>query len=301
MKIAVVQAAPELFNLERTLAKVDELSGKGARHGAGLLLFPESFIPAYPRGLGFGTVVGSRSDKGRQHWLAYWKNSISIPGPAVDALGAIARNAGIHLVIGVTERDASGHTLYCSILYFDPEGKLIGRHRKIKATGAERIIWGEGRGDDLQVMTTPFGRIGGLICWENYMPQARLMLYGQGIEIYLAPTADARDSWQATLRHIACEGRCFVLGCNQYVTRDMYPEELKAELPEEPQVMCRGGSAVINPYGDYIAGPLYDREDILFAEIDPEEIIKAKMDLDVCGHYSRPDMFGQNYNLPKES
>jgi nitrilase len=205
------------------------------------------------------------------------------------------QQAGVYLAVGIIERDRqfSSGTLYCTTLYFDPQGQVIGLHRKLKPTGAERLIWGEGDGSTLTVLPTPLGKIGGLICWENYMPLARMAIYSKGVEIYLAPTADARDTWQATLRHIACEGRCFVLGCNQFVTKAMYPVDLQShpELAEQPEVMCRGGSAIISPLGEVIAGPLYDQEGILYAELDLDEIVRARLDFDVVGHYARPDVF----------
>jgi nitrilase len=184
------------------------------------------------------------------------------------------------------------------MFYFSPDGRLIGKHRKLKPTGTERLIWGEGDGSTLPVFSTEFGKIGGLICWENYMPLARMAMYGQGVEIYLAPTADSRDTWQATMRHIACEGRCFVLGCNQFVTKEMYPSDLETveELSDQPDVMCRGGSVIIAPSGEVIAGPLWDKEGILYADLDLSEITKAKIDFDVVGHYSRPDVFQLNVN-----
>jgi nitrilase len=162
----------------------------------------------------------------------------------------------------------------------------------LKPTGAERLIWGEGDGSTLTVLDTEIGKIGGLICWENYMPLARMAMYQKGVEVYLAPTAVSRDSWQATLRHIACEGRCFVLGCNQYVTKDMYPAELQSELTDQPEVMCRGGSVIVSPLGEVLAGPMYDQEGILYAELDLAEVAQSKYDLDVVGHYNRPDIFG---------
>jgi nitrilase len=210
-------------------------------------------------------------------------------------LGAAARDAGINLAIGVVERDTStsGGTLYCSLLYFGPDGDLLGLHRKLKPTAAERLIWGEGDGSTLTVLDTELGKLGGLICWENYMPLARMALYSKGVELYLAPTADARDTWQATLRHIACEGRCFVLGCNQFVTRDMYPPDLPGiqELETAPEIMCRGGSVIISPLGEVLAGPLYDSEGILYAQLDMGAVPKSKFDFDVVGHYARPDVF----------
>ncbi|OQY30619.1 MAG: nitrilase [Anaerolineaceae bacterium 4572_5.2] len=300
VKVAVVQAAPVLFDREASIDKARRLIAEAAEEGAQLVLFPEAFIPAYPRGLSFGTVVGSRSPSGRQTWQRYWANAVDVPGPAVKALGIAARQAEVYLAIGVVERDTqfSGGTLYCTTLYFGPDGRLLGKHRKLKPTAAERLIWGEGDGSTLTVLDTDLAKIGGLICWENYMPLARMAMYNQGVEIYLAPTADARNSWQATLRHIALEGRCFVLGCNQYVTKSMYPADLAGleDLSGQPEVMCRGGSAIISPLGEVLAGPLYDQEGILYADLDLAEITRSKFDFDVVGHYARPDIFQLSIN-----
>ena len=298
--VAVVQAAPVLFDREASVDKACRLTAEAAAQGAQLILFPEAYIPAYPRGLSFGTVVGSRSAEGRQMWQRYWANCVDVPSPATKALGAAAREAHAYVAIGVVERDtcASRATLYCSLLTFDPQGRLIGVHRKLKPTGSERLIWGEGDGSSLIVLDTSLGKVGGLICWENYMPLARMALYGQGVEIYLAPTADARDAWQATLRHIACEGRCFVLGCNQFVIKSMVPDDLpgRADLSDQPEVMCRGGSAIVSPLGDVIAGPLYDAEGILYAVLDMGEIVRSRFDFDVVGHYARPDVLQLRVN-----
>ncbi|MCJ7535417.1 MAG: carbon-nitrogen hydrolase family protein [Anaerolineales bacterium] len=295
VKVAVVQAGPVLFDRQATVEKSRELIYTAADHNAQLVLFPEAFIPAYPRGLSFGMVVGSRNNEGRRLWQRYWDNSVTIPSPATEALGEAVRETGIHLAIGVIERDNqfSGGTLYCTLLYFGPDGQIIGKHRKLKPTASERLIWGEGDGSTLTAIDTPLGKIGGLICWENYMPLARMSMYGKGVEIYLAPTADQRDTWQATMRHIANEGRCFVLGCNQYVTKDMYPADLQdhPELKEMPEVMCRGGSVIVSPLGNVIAGPLFGEEGILYADLDMGEITRSKVDFDVVGHYARPDVF----------
>ena len=295
LTVAVIQAAPVLFNREATVEKTCELIENAAEKGAKLILLPEAFIPAYPRGLTFGTVVGNRSLAGRQLWLRYWENAVEVPGPATEILAAAARKAKVYLAIGIIERDTqlSKGTLFCTLLYFGPDGQIIGKHRKLKPTAAERLIWGEGDGSTLTVIDTEFGKIGGLICWENYMPLARMVMYSKGVDLYLAPTADARDTWQATLRHIACEGRCFVLGCNQFVTKDMYPTNLEGlkELDEQPDVMCRGGSVIISPLGDILSGPLYGQEGMLLAELDLKEIARSKFDFDVIGHYARPDIF----------
>ncbi len=290
-KVAVVQAAPVLFDKKKTLEKIGDLITKASAKKAELILFPEVFIPGYPRGLSFGTVVGSRSDGGREQFLNYWENAIEVPGPETEALGVFAKKAKAFVVIGVTEKDTTSDTLYCTLLYFSSVGQFLGKHRKIKPTAAERILWGEGDGQDLMVHSTSHGKMGGLICWENYMPLARTALYEQGIEIYLAPTADCRQSWQATMEHIACEGRCYVLGCNQYVTKDQYPDNMQEELKDQPSLMCSGGSVIISPLGKVLAGPLFNQEGILYANINHQEIIKSKMDFDVIGHYARPDIF----------
>jgi nitrilase len=309
IKVAVVQAAPVLFNREATVEKTCQLIHEAAAGGAQFVLFPEAFIPAYPRGLSFGMVVGSRTPEGRNLWQRYWDNSVEIPGPSTKALGTAVREAGVYMAVGVIERDSefSGGTLYCTLLYFGPDGRILGKHRKLKPTGSERLIWGEGDGSTLPVFETELGRIGGLICWENYMPLARTYLYSKGVQLYLAPTADSRDTWQATLQHIACEGRCFVLGCNQFVTKGMYPADLRelAELAGQPEDMCRGGSAIISPMGKVIAGPLFDEEGILYAGLVLGEIVRAKLDFDVVGHYARPDVFqlivNEGANVPVQN
>ena len=290
---AVIQAAPVLFDLEKTLSKTDDLIGQAAEKGAKLILFPEAYISAYPRGLSFGTVVGNRTPAGRDLWLRYWDSSIDVPGKDTARLGAMAKKAGAYLVIGVNERDQVSGTMYCTMLYFNPQGTLMGKHQKIKPTAAERIVWGESDGSTLSTFDTALGKMGGLICWENYMPLARMSMYQKGIQLYLAPTADSRDSWQSTLQHIALEGRCFVFGCNQYVTKSMYPKDLPGieEINHFPDTMSKGGSVIISPMGEVLADPLWGSEGILTAEIDLKEVTKSKLDFDVLGHYSRNDIF----------
>ncbi len=291
VKVAVVQDSPVLFNKGKTIEKIRALSRGAAKESAELVLFPEAFIPAYPRGLSFGTVVGSRTNAGRELWQKYYDNSIEVGDKGFNQLGEIAKEFGVILVIGVTEKVRSG-TLYCSMLYFDKSGKLIGRHRKLKPTAAERVIWGEGDGSDLEVYDTEAGNIGGLICWENYMPLARTWLYQQAVEIYCAPTADQRGSWQSTMRHIATEGRCYVLGCNQFVTRADYPQDLPGEeVSRHPEILSRGGSLIVDPLGEVIAGPLWDKAGILYAKLSASKLKQAKMDFDPVGHYARDDVF----------
>ena len=293
-KVAVIQATPALFDKNQTLNIVANWTKKAAQEGAQLVLFPEAFIPCYPRGLSFGAVVGSRKAEGREHWLKYNSESVVVPSTDTERLAQIAKEHQVYLIIGIIERDQTS-SLYCTMLYFSPDGKLMGKHRKLKPTGSERIIWGEGDGSDLQVFNTPFGKLGGLICWENYMPLARFALYQQNIQIYLAPTADHRESWTASMQHIACEGRCFVLGCNQYVEKSDYPEAFQAEITDQPDIMSKGGSVIVDPLGNIIAGPLWDQEGILFADIDVEDTVRGKLDFDATGHYNRPDVFEFSY------
>jgi len=295
VKVAVVQAAPILVDREATVRKAVTLVQQAAADGARLILFPEAFITGYPRGVGFGAVVGSRTAEGRKLFQQYWDAAVEVPGSITQAIGAAARNAKAFVAIGVIERDTefSGGSLFCSVLFFNPAGELVGIHRKLKPTGSERLIWSEGDGSTMPVVETPAGRAGALICWENYMPLARMAMYAQGIQILLMPTADARDIWLSSIRHIAYEGRCFVLSCNQFVSRSMYPPEW-LDLPELSnigEIITPGRSAIVNPMGDIIAGPLENTEGILTAEIDLSEIARAKFDFDVTGHYARPDVF----------
>ena len=300
IRVAVVQAQPAAFRREEGIERACALLTEAAENGAQLVLFPEAYIPAYPRGFSFGTLVGSRSRSGRELWQKYWDHAVDIPSPETARLGDAAREAGVELAMGVVERDSSYSraTLFCSLLHFGADGELRNVHRKLKPTAAERLIWGEGDGSTLNVSDTPLGRIGGLICWENLMPLARVAIYGQGVEIYLAPTADQRDGWQATLRHIALEGRCFVLGCNQYQTKESLPQEMQAweEVAALQDPISRGGSAIYSPLGEILAGPLYDTEGILYATLDRDELTRARYDFDVVGHYARPDVFQLRIN-----
>lgn len=304
VNVAAVQAAPVLFDKAATIEKIASLTAQAKQQNAEVVLFPEAFVPAYPRGLSFGMVVGSRNEAGRELWIRYWDNALVVPSKEIDQLAKIAKQNQVYLSVGIIEKDGEfgGGTLYCTQLYFSPDGQLLGKHRKLKPTGSERLIWGEGDGSSLPVFPTPIGNMGGLTCWENYMPAARLAMYAQGIELYLAPTADQRPTWQSTMQHIACEGRCFVIGCNQYVTKSMYPTDLETyeELADQPEVMCRGGSVIISPLGEVLAGPLWDQEGILVAQLDSRDIVKGKLDFDVVGHYARPDVFQLQVNSAKQ-
>ena len=291
IKAGVVQDSPVFFDKEKTLDKVEALVEECSAMGCQLVLFPESFIPGYPRGLSFGTRVGERSPKGRKMYEEYYKNSLDLNSRDLDRLQVVSKNFGIYLVIGVTEKRRENGSLYCSMLYISPNEGLMGVHRKIKPTGFERVIWGESDGSDLVTFDTDIGRMGGLICWENYMPLARAAMFQKGIEIYLAPTADSRESWVASMRHIALEGRCFVLGCNQYFTKSMYTAEYQAEMNDLQEEICPGGSLIVSPLGEIISGPLFGKTGIITADLNMDEVVQSKLDFDANGHYTRPDIF----------
>ena len=295
VRVAAVQPRGFPFDSARAVERVCAGVAEAAADGAELIVFPEAFVGGYPWGLAFGTAVGGRKPAGRRTFGRYRDAAVSVPGPETKRIAEAARSAGAYVAVGVVERDAphAPGTLFCTLLYFSPEGELAGLHRKLKPTAAERLIWGEGDGSTLPVIDAPFGKVGGLICWENYMPLARMAMYGKGVEIYLAPTADARGRWQATLRHIALEGRCFVVGCNQFVTKEHYPADLEIldETAEWPDPLCPGGTAIYDPLGQPVAGPLLGEPGILYADLDMDEIARGKFDFDVIGHYARPDVF----------
>jgi nitrilase len=289
IRVAVVQAAPVAFDREATLDRVGGLARRAAETGARLAVFPEAFVSGYPRGIDFGVSVGRRTAEGRDWFRRYHASAVDVPGPAVERLGAIARETGLHLVVGVVERD--GGTLYCTVLFLGPDGTFLGKHRKVMPTAMERVIWGFGDGSTLPVIETPLGRIGAVIFWENYMPQLRLAMYAQGIQLYCAPTGDDRETWLPTMRHIALEGRCFVLSAGQFARRSDYPDDYPLEAAGPDDVVIAGGSVIVDPLGTVLAGPARDGEAILTADIDLDDIARAAFDLDVVGHYARPDIF----------
>jgi nitrilase len=289
----MVQAAPLLFDLPETLRRFTDLLGRAAAQGAELVVFPEAFIGGYPKGVTFGATVGQRHAAGRALFARYRASAIEIPGEVADQLAATVAAHRTHVVVGVIERKAG--TLYCAALVFGPDGALLGHHRKLVPTGTERLIWGSGDARDVIVVDTELGRLGVAICWENYMPLYRTALYQRGVQIYCAPTVDHRDSWTATMRHIAVEGRCFVLSANQYATEEDFPADFLAEVArypaEENTALIRGGSCAVDPFGTVLAGPSFDTQDILVTNIDTDVLDGAYLDLDVVGHYARPDLF----------
>ena len=284
-----------MFDPEATLAKVRDLTADAAGQGARLVVFPEAFVSAYPKGLDFGARVGSRTPKGRDDFRKYFDSAIDVPGLATEQLSRTARETGVHLVIGVIERDIG--TLYCTVVFFAPDGRFLGKHRKLMPTAMERLIWGFGDGSTLPVYDTPLGKLGAVICWENYMPLLRMAMYAKGIQLYCAPTADDRDTWMATMQHVALEGRCFVLTACQHLRRGDCPPDYAAVQGDDPKTLImRGGSAIISPLGRVLAGPLFNEDGILLAEIDLADIARGKYDFDVVGHYARPDIFRLHVN-----
>jgi nitrilase len=290
VRVAVVQAAPGLFDTGRSLQKVADLAADAASRGARLVVFPEAFVGGYPKGHDFGVRVGVRTPEGRDEFRRLFDSAIEVPGPATDFLGSVARDRGIHLVVGVIER--AGGTLYCTALIFGPEGSLVGQRRKLVPTAMERVIWGSGDGSTLPVVPTELGHVGAVICWENYMPLLRSAMYAKGIELYCALTVDDRETWIPTVRHIALEGRCFVLSACQFLQR----ADLPADYPAVPDVVIRGGSCIVGPLGTLLAGPVYGEECVLTADLDRADLARAKFDFDVVGHYSRPDVFRLHVN-----
>lgn len=292
-RIAVVQSEPRVFDgrgcLEEAIAAIDRVAEE---HPSDLIVFPELLVPGYPHGISFGFVLGARRPEGQRDWKRYYDGSIVVGGPETEALAAAARRAGAWVSIGVSERDATSGTLYNSNLVFSPEGRLDAVHRKLKPTGAERNIWGDAQDHYFPVSSTPWGPMGCLICWENYMPLARVALYQKGVSIYLAPNTNCNSEWQATMQHIALEGRCYVVNCAPYIRRSDYPDDLA--FPEEvealPEVVYTGGSCVVDPYGHYAAGPLWDQPGILYADLDMQQVPASKWEFDPVGHYARPDV-----------
>jgi len=290
VRVSVVQASSVVFDQGKTIEKVRDLTADAAREGARLVLFPEAFVSGYPKGLDFGARVGMRLPEGREDFRRYWQSAVDVPGPATDLLGATARENRLYLVIGVIERE--GGTLYCTVLFFSPEGVLMGKHRKLMPTAMERLVWGFGDGSTLPVFHTPLGTMGAVICWENYMPLLRTAMYAKGIQIYCAPTADDRDTWLASMQHIAMEGRCFVLSSCQYLTRKDCPDTYDAIQGDDPEtVLMRGGSCIVGPLGQVLVPPSYEGETLLTADLDMGEIARGKYDFDATGHYARPDIF----------
>ncbi|KAH0792961.1 carbon-nitrogen hydrolase family protein [Histomonas meleagridis] len=294
--IAVIQASPVLFNKKASTEKALSLIKECIEKKSELIVFPELFIPGYPYGMNFGFTVGSRNEAGRKDWFLYYENSIDIPGPETDLLGKAAKEANAWLSIGVSERDPITSTLYNSNIFFSPDGNIVAVHRKLKPTGSERVVWGDANKNYFPIAQTPWGPMGSMICWESYMPLARAALYQKGITLYISPNTNDNEEWQYTIKHIAIEGHCYFINCDMFFTKEAYPSNIREsdEIKKLPEIVCRGGSCIVDPYGHYLTEPVWDKEEIIFAQLDMDKVTASRMEFDVCGHYSRPDVLQLN-------
>lgn len=293
-RVAAVQAAPAFLDLDATVEKACRLIAEAGAAGAKLVVFPECFIPAYPLWAWF--IPAAETHALRELYAELVANAVTIPDRATARLCDAARDAGVVVAMGVNERnaEASGASLYNTILYIGADGRVLGKHRKLVPTAGERLVHGQGDGSTLDVYDTPVGRLAGLICWENYMPLARYALYAAGVQVYVAPTWDRGEPWLSTLRHIAKEGRVYVIGSCIAMRRDDVPDRYafkSTHLPAAREWLNPGDSAIVDPDGKLIAGPVREREAILYAEVDPRKLVGPRWQLDVAGHYGRPDVF----------
>ena len=294
--VACVQAQPAIFDREATIDLLAELAAEAAGTGAQLVVFPEAFVPVYPSSTWARALAGWSDDGAKDAFARLAREAVEVPGEAEARIGEAARANGVWIVTGVTEIDPQRPgTLYNTLLYHAPDGTLALKHRKLVPTNHERLVWGPGDGGGLRAIETGLGRLGGLICWENYMPLARFALYESGVEIYIASTADDGDAWQSTLVHIARESRAFVVAPSHFQRADGYPDDFPLrQLLEGVDVVGRGGSAILAPDGSYLAGPHYDDEAILYAELDPSRLFAERQRFDPAGHYHRPDILSLN-------
>jgi nitrilase len=289
VKVACVQAEPVPFDKAATIEKIEGLAAEVAGEGARLALFPETFIPAYPSNRWVRYLAGGGSREkgdGRATFARLARESVEIPGPDSERLGEIARINKLWLAVGANEIERG--TIYNALLVYSPEGELALHHRKLMPTNHERLVWGLGDSRGLGTIGTDIGKIGGLICWENLMPLARFALYQDGVEVYLAPTADDSEQWHDSVRHIAREARAFVLSCCVFQRASSYPEDIP--LADGDDIIDSGGSAILGPNGNYLAGPLWNEEGVLYAELDPQDLYAARQRFDPAGHYHRPDV-----------
>lgn len=290
VRVAAVQASAVPFDSDSCVEKAVRLIGEAAQRGAKVIVFPEAFIGGYPKGLSYGLVVGARDPAGREEFRLYLDSAIDVPGRHTQPLAEAAATHNAYVVIGAIERE--GGTCYCTVLFFGPDGRLLGKHRKLMPTALERMIWGFGDGSTLTVVDSPYGKIGSVICWENYMPMLRMAMYAKNVALYCAPTADDRDTWLPSMQHVALEGRCFVISVCQFLRKSEFPPTVRVSLGDSPEaILMRGGSAIVSPLGKVLAGPNFEGEAILTADLDLNEIGRGKFDFDVAGHYSRPDVF----------
>ncbi len=290
-KIALVQAEPVLFDKKASLKKTLDYIEKAAAQKPELIVFPELFIPGYPIGMNFGFSMGKRTQAGREDWKRYYDASVVAGEEEFQLLSDAAKKVGAYISIGFSERDAVIGTLYNSNVIFEPDGSYK-VHRKLKPTGTERVVWGDAHEGYFPVTETPWGPIGSLICWESYMPLARVALYQKGITVYISPNTNDNPEWQATIQHIAIEGKCYFINADMIVRKNSYPIDLneKDAIEQLPELVCRGGSCIIDPYGHYVTEPVWDVETIIYAELDMSLPSESKMEHDAVGHYARPDV-----------
>ena len=290
-KIALVQAEPVMFDKAAGLEKALQYIDEAAAQKPDLIVFPELFIPGYPIGMNFGFSMGKRNADGRKDWKRYYDASIVAGETEFQQLAEAAKRTGAYISLGFSERDAVIGTLYNSNVIFEPDGSYK-IHRKLKPTGSERLVWGDANKDYFPITETPWGPVGSLICWESYMPLARVALYQKGITIYISPNTNDNPEWQATIQHIAIEGKCYFINSDMIVRRSSYPADIhEREMAEQlPEYVCRGGSCVIDPYGHYVTQPVWDEETIIYADLDMNLPAACKMEHDAVGHYSRPDV-----------
>jgi nitrilase len=293
---AVAQTSSVLLDTPATVDRALTLVAEAAKQGAQLLVFPEAFIGGYPKGADFHIYLGGRTPQGRAEFKQHFDAAVTVDGPEIAKLAKAAAQHKLYVVCGIIERD--GGTLYCTAVYLGPDGRILGKHRKLMPTALERLVWGFGDGSTIEAVDTPYGKLGAVICWENYMPALRMAMYQQRVAIYCAPTADDRDTWQSTMQHIALEGRCFVLSACQHLRRSQFPaDKMNNRLPEAPEtVLMRGGSMIIDPLGKMLAGPVFNEDALLTADLDMSIIPMAQMDFDPVGHYARPDVFSLHVN-----
>ncbi len=296
-KVASAQLAPVFMKREKTIAKACEAIAEAAKNGAKIIVFPEAFVPGYPDWV--WVVPAGRNSLHAALYAEFLDQSVTIPSPATDKLCKAAKAAGAYVVMGVNERSTAGGSIYNTLLYISDKGEIMGLHRKLVPTMGERLVWTPGDGSTLDVFDTPYGRLGGLICWENYMPLARFAMYASGVDIYVAATWDSSDGWEATLQHIAREGRCVVIGCCISMRRDQIPDryEFKSLYPvgADDTPVNPGNSAIVSPEG-VLAGPVANEEKIIYAEIDRVRLRGSKFAMDTAGHYARPDVFQLTVN-----
>lgn len=301
-RVAIVQAASIPFEPMATVEKACEILQRVAENGARLAVFPEAFVGGYPKGQTFGAVVGKRTEAGRELFKRYFESAVTLEGPEMAVLIEGVEQTGVTAVVGIIER--FGRTLYCTAVTLVPGRGIAGYHRKLMPTAQERLIWGFGDGSTIGVVETDFGVVGSVICWENYMPALRQAMYAQGVQFYCAPTADDRKTWISSMTHIALEGRTFVLSACQAIRLDEYPQDYQESMSPDckgEEYLMRGGSMIISPLGEVLAGPVFDCETELYADVDMSLLAKGNLDFDVCGHYSRPDVFELKVNTSSMS